>query len=249
MTDAAAAADRQRTHRQGLIAGLVTLPFRLFGVLVASLFLSIFVECVGMHLLWKEESWRHSQAMLQYELGHVSVQFTRSAVVQEPGRTAHRLVDTSYQWLFVRTGLLERVDHTATRARAPSSKGSRDFRYYISQAYVWSEAYLIAAAFTTLTFMVRLFILTLTLPLFLMAAFVGFVDGLVRRDVRRFGAGRESGFLYHRAKASLMPLAVLPWVIYLALPISVHPLLVLLPAAAMLGLAMNLTAGSFKKYL
>lgn len=82
-----------------------------------------------------------------------------------------------------------------------------------------------------------------------MAAFVGFVDGLVRRDVRRFGAGRESGFLYHRAKASLMPLAVLPWVIYLALPISVHPLLVLLPAAAMLGLAMNLTAGSFKKYL
>ncbi|MCR8044895.1 DUF4400 domain-containing protein, partial [Pseudomonas aeruginosa] len=72
---------------------------------------------------------------------------------------------------------------------------------------------------------------------------------LVRRDVRRFGAGRESGFIYHRAKASLMPLAVLPWVTYLALPISVHPLVILLPSAAMLGMAVSLTAGSFKKYL
>ena len=78
----------------------------------------------------------------------------------------------------------------------------------------------------------RLLVLVLTLPLILTAAFVGLIDGLVRRDVRRFGAGRESGFIYHRAKASLMPLAVLPWVTYLALPISVHPLVILLPSAA-----------------
>ena len=77
--------------------------------------------------------------------------------------------------------------------------------------------------------MVRLLVLVLTLPLFLLAAFVGMIDGLVRRDIRKFGAGRESGFIYHRAKASLMPLAVLPWIIYLTLPVSVHPLLVLLP--------------------
>lgn len=30
------------------------------------------------------------------------------------------------------------------------------------------------------------------------AAFVELVDGLLRRDVPRFGAGRESGFIYHR---------------------------------------------------
>ncbi len=63
------------------------------------------------------------------------------------------------------------------------------------------------------------------------------VDGLVRRDIRRFGAGRESGFISHRARASLIPLAVLPWVTYLALPVSVNPLLILLPSAALLGLA------------
>jgi integrating conjugative element membrane protein (TIGR03747 family) len=78
---------------------------------------------------------------------------------------------------------------------------------------------------------------------------VGFIDGLVRRDLRRFGAGRESGFVHHRARASLLPLAISPWVIYLALPVSVHPLLILLPGALLLGAAVNVTTASFKKYL
>ena len=81
------------------------------------------------------------------------------------------------------------------------------------------------------------------------ATFVGLVDGLVRRDIRRFGAGRESGFIYHRARASLIPLAVLPWVTYLTLPVSVNPLLILLPSAVLLGVAVCIAAATFKKYL
>lgn len=45
----------------------------------------------------------------------------------------------------------------------------------------------------------------------LLASFVGPIDDPVRRDIRKLGAGRETGFVYHRAKAALMPLAVLPW--------------------------------------
>lgn len=246
MRDVASTAQREQNQSQGLIVGTITLPFRLLGVLIGSLLFSIVVECVGMHLFWKDQGWRHSQQMLQSELGHLSSHFTRSVVVQEPGRTAHELVDTGYEWVFVRSGLLERMSQTAERAHAPSNGQTRNFRYYISQVYVWTESYLIAAAFTMLTFIVRLLVLVLTLPLIFTAAFVGLIDGLVRRDVRRFGAGRESSFIYHRAKASLMPLVVLPWVTYLALPISVHPLLILLPSAALLGWAVSLTAGSFK---
>lgn len=249
MSDTASTAQRQQNQRRGLIVGLIGLPFRVFGVLVASLLISILVECIGMHLFWKDQGWYHAQAMLQYELGHLSAHFTRSAIIKEPGRTAHQLVETSYAWTFVKTGLIDKMSETAQRARAPSQKQKRDFRYFISRAYVWAERYLVAAAFTVLTFLVRLLVLVLTLPLVLSAVLVGLVDGLVRRDVRRFGAGRESGFVYHRAKAALMPLVVLPWMVYLALPISVHPLLILLPSTAVLGFAVALTASSFKKYL
>lgn len=249
MKDPASTTQREQTRQQGLLASIVTLPLRMLGVLIGSLLLSIIIECVGMHLFWPDQGWRHAQGMLDYELNHLSSHFTRSAVVQEPGRTAHQIVEGAYEWLFVKTGLLDWMSQASARSRVRSHGDARDIRFYVSQAYVWSERYLIAAAFTTLTFMVRLLVLVLTLPLFLLAAFVGMIDGLVRRDIRKFGAGRESGFIYHRAKASLMPLAVLPWIIYLTLPVSVHPLLVLLPSAALLGLAVNITAASFKKYL
>lgn len=249
MSDPAAAAARQQERQQGLIAGIITLPFRMFGVLCGSLLIAIAIECVGMHFLWPDQGWHHASDMLDHELAQLSRHFTRSAVVQEPGRTAHWLVEQAYEWIFVRSGLIEWMGEASAQASAPSRGEARDFRYYISQVYVWTESYLIAAAFTVLVFLVRLLVLVLTLPLFLMAAFVGLVDGLVRRDVRRFGAGRESGFVYHRAKASLMPLAVAPWVIYLALPVSVSPLLILLPSAILLGIAVDIAAGSFKKYL
>ncbi|MEP7248075.1 MAG: DUF4400 domain-containing protein, partial [Gammaproteobacteria bacterium] len=44
-------------------------------------------------------------------------------------------------------------------------------------------------------------------------------------------------------------IVVLPWVVYLALPVSVHPLLIFLPSAVLLSIAVDLAAGSFKKYL
>ena len=132
MSDAASTAQREQNRRQGLIVGTITFPFRLLGVLVGSLLFSILMECIGMHLFWKDQGWQHSQQMLQYELGHLSEHFTRSVVVQEPGRTAHALVDTGYEWVFVRSGLLERMSQTAERARALSQGQARNFRYFIS---------------------------------------------------------------------------------------------------------------------
>jgi len=40
-----------------------------------------------------------------------------------------------------------------------------------------------------------------------------------------------------------------PWRLYLALPVSLHPLWVLLPSTVLLGVAVAITAGTFKKYL
>ncbi|EPN9802955.1 TIGR03747 family integrating conjugative element membrane protein [Pseudomonas aeruginosa] len=249
MSDPAVAAQRAQQQQQGAVASLVTPPIRLFGVLCGSLLLCIVIECVGMHFFWPQEGWHHAQAMLSHELDQFSVNFTRSALVQEPGRTAHALVEHGYDWLFVKSGLLEWIRDASAQASAGTRNQAHDFRYYMALVYVHVEEYLIASVYTVLTFLVRFFVLVLTLPLFLLAAFVGFVDGLVRRDVRRFGAGRESGFIYHRAKASLMPLAALPWVTYLALPVSVHPLLILLPSAGLLGVAVCIASATFKKYL
>lgn len=248
MTDPAAVAQRQQARPQGWIAALLTLPLRLFGVLCGSLLLSILIECIGTHLFWPQERWRHAQGMLEYELGQLSAHFTQSALVREPGRTAHRLVQSAYDLLFIKSGLRDRTRDTSAQAHAQATH-AKGVKRFVGSVYVHLATYALTAGYVLLTFLVRLLVLCLTLPLFAMAAFVGLIDGLVRRDLRRFTAGPESGFIYHRAKASIVPLAVLPWVAYLAMPVSVHPLLILLPSALLLSLAVNLTAGSFKKYI
>ncbi len=65
-------------------------------------------------------------------------------------------------------------------------------------------------------FSVCLAILTLATPIYLLLRLVALVDGLVQRDLRRWGGGRESSFVYHYAKKAALPLVVLSWVIYLA---------------------------------
>lgn len=248
MTDPATTAQRQQVQQQGLIAQILTLPFRLLGVLIGSLFLAVLIEWVGMMILWPAQGWHHAQAMLHHETDQLAADFFDSLLVHDPAHTAQVWLDAAYRLIFVKTGLLAWIRDADAQTHANSMKGA-DLRHYLGLVAVNLEDYLLAALYTGLTFLVRLLVLIMVLPLFIVAAFTGFVDGLVRRDIRRFGAGRESGFLHHRAKATMMPLAVFPWMAYLALPVSVNPLLVLLPCAALLALSVNVTISTFKKYL
>lgn len=236
-------AHQQQDSSRGLIGGTLSLPFKLIGILLFSLLVSLILEYVGIYFFWPEQGWRHSQAMLEAELDWLSDNFKASLIVHEPVETLTWLIAGVYEWLFVKTGFVEFAEQARIRSRQDGIAAG------LSQAYLVIEDYALATLYVTLIFLVRLLVLVLAVPLFLLAIFTGVVDGLMRRDLRRFGAGRESSFIYHRAKACLLPLLVAPWLIYLALPISVNPALVLLPCAAMLGVAFAITAATFKKYL
>lgn len=247
MADPAAVAKRESTRPPGLIASLLTFPFRLFGVLCGSLLLSILIEWLGMHFLWRAASWHHAETMLRYELNQISSQFTESLVLSHPADTARHLNAIVGAKLF--------GDHlTAWQAQAKAHPLSslphvEVIQHSFSFAFQSVKPYALAAGYTVLTFLARLLVIALTVPLYVLAALVGFIDGLVRRDLRRFSSGHESGFVYHRARSAILPAAILPWVIYLALPVSVSPLLILLPGAVLFALVINITAAHFKKYL
>ncbi|NMZ33989.1 TIGR03747 family integrating conjugative element membrane protein [Pseudomonas proteolytica] len=249
MASATETAKSQQQYREkGWLSKAISLPFAILGILLISLFFSIVTEWIGLYFFWPEEGWHHSSDMLNSELEWVSKSFTQSVLIQDPNHTARWLIGLVYDWCFEKTGLIEWIKLSSMQARMNSSKGG-DLQYYLGLAYVQIENYSLAAIYAALTYLARLLILTLTIPLFLMAAFTGLVDGLVRRDLRRFGAGRESGFIYHRAKMMIVPLIVSPWIIYPALPMTVSPFLIILPDAVALGFIASISAGSFKKYL
>ncbi|MNJ37410.1 hypothetical protein D3C77_322270 [compost metagenome] len=227
----------------GLIFGMRELFLRLLGLLFASLIFSIVLEFVGMLWFWPEQGWHHSHAMWLSELGWLSEHFKHSLLVQEPAQATAKVLEHLNDWIVVRSGWAQ----SDTQLKLLSQEASMQGQF--AQAYVVLQDYLLAALFTVFTFVVRLAVLTLAMPLLLLTVITGAVDGLMRRDLRKFGAGRESSFVYHRAKRTLLPLVISPWIIYLALPWSFNPNWILLPCAALLGFMVAITAATFKKYL
>ncbi|QZD73253.1 TIGR03747 family integrating conjugative element membrane protein [Pseudomonas sp. 3-2] len=243
MTTSAQNTPPQPIQRPGLIVSAISLVLRIIGLLMASLLFSILIESAGLLLFWGDQGWHHGQAMLISELDLLSEHFKSSLILQQPGQTIVQVLDFLNQWLLIKTGFAD----FAQQARV-SSQGN-GFWCWANQLYVSIEDFVLAAVYVTFTFVVRLTILILATPLFLLAIFTGFVDGLMRRDLRKFGAGRESSFVYHRAKRAVIPLLIVPWIIYLSLPFSLNPMAVFLPCSMMLGGAMAITAATFKKYI
>lgn len=109
---------------------------------------------------------------------------------------------------------------------------------------------LLQKPFTTLvSFMQRLVWLATMLPLLCLFVVIGLDEGLVQRDLRRFGSGLESVFLHRYVIRFGCSVTSTVWVFYLAQPLLVPAMLILLPAALWFGITVWMAAGSFKRWL
>lgn len=225
--------------------GLIARSVQLFYWLILALVVSVLVEWVGMTFWWTEQGAGHSAAMLDTELGYLSGDLRRSLLVSDAADYARRFADFAYRWLWQRTGL----ERAAVWAAETPPADATALRKTVHEAYAFVAAYVASAANITQVFAVRLAVLSLAMPAFLLAVLVGALDGFVIRDLRKWCGGRESSYVYHHAKRWIWPVFVGAWVFYLSLPISVHPGFSILPFAAVVGLLVAVTAGSFKKYL
>jgi integrating conjugative element membrane protein (TIGR03747 family) len=240
-----AAAPPRRDVRQGLLSNLLSVVAQGIKWLILSLAFSILIEWFGMFLWWPDEGLNHSRDMLAAEIGYLQADFARSLISSDPALFTKTVADKTYYVLFEVTRIAEIMEwaSTPTRSDEPGLRARAHERIRPVATVV------LAAMQITQVFSVRLAILVLAMPVFLLFSLVALVDGLVKRDLRRWGGGRESSFIYHWAKRSALPLLVLTWVVYLALPFSVHPSFVILPFATLFALSVAVTAGTFKKYL
>ena len=237
----------QHTAERGIISVVIIRITQFFIFLLLTLLFSIIIEWAGMGVsFWDEPGSKHSEQMLQQELSYLNDDFKRSAIVAEPIKFAHNFANQFYIYLFEKTGFKKAIIWAASTPRS-AKKGS--FRNRLHQLYKNLSAYILAMATVTQIFAVRLAVLILAMPAFVLLSFIGLIDGLVRRDIRRWSAGRESSFIYHWAKKIIYPSLILPWIIYLATPVSIHPNLVVLPFAFLFALSITITASTFKKYL
>ena len=244
MTSTAATSGARPSH-PGLLARTIQRMSTLVVWLVLALAFSIVTEWIGMTWIWPDEGVLHSERMLARELEHLDADFRASVVTAAPVAFATATAEALDRLLFERTGAARAVRWVTSAPGAQDSRARRLLRLLVVPAL----AYVQAARNTVKVFGTRVAVLVLAMPAFVLLGIVGFTDGLVERDLRRWSGGRESAFLYHHAKRTLLPSVVGAWVLYLAWPVSVHPSYVILPFATLFAAALALTGSTFKKYL
>lgn len=157
------------------------------------------------------------------ELGWLSTEFTRSLLLSEPSVTVVKWVTVAYQWLFVDSGFTGWIKQQNVLQTGSDNELTRNLNNWSGWLAGYLHEYLMATVWICVITLVRVTILVLSVPLFLMVVLVSLVEGLGRRDLRRYGAGYESSFVYHHAKKMVKPAIVVPMMLYLSWPTAVLP--------------------------
>lgn len=95
----------------------------------------------------------------------------------------------------------------------------------------------------------RLVIFMMSLPFFFTLLFVFIVDGLGQRDIRKFQGSRESTFFFHWIKPVTGKIFFILFFIYMSIPITISPTIIMMPMIVISSLMMMLSIKSYKKYL
>lgn len=220
----------QPVRRPGLFGWIALLPGVLAGFCLGAWMLAIALEWLGDAFFWRNTCASHSEQVLQ-----ATWQWWRGST----GAPA---------WLVEDLALASDTLQQGIAALVHSLNGQSGL-FWTETVTTVIRCALLSVGNVTLTFLLRLTILLQALPLFTLAIIIGLIDGLVRRDLRRFGAGHESGFVYHHAKRMISSSLIATGLVWLAVPFFLVPEYVFIPAAAGIGLAVSMTGGSFKKYV
>ena len=151
------------------------------------------------------------------------------------GRFVDAVVTVAHDWVFVTTGLGNWLTTQRSGLLAAPVDG------------LWA---LVDTALLGLQlFAMRLAVLILSLPLFVVVGTTAVADGVHGWLMRRTRGARESGFIYHRAKRAVPTFLLLVWAVYLIPPIPMDPRWIMPPFIIAFATAFRLRVAFFKKHL
>jgi len=167
--------------------------------LVLALLLAVVIEWLGMTFFWPEEGVDHSRRMVLSEYDALDLAVHEDAFAASwVASLASAFVDRGYTLLAQKSGV-------------------ESLAVWLSQwtGSVGVVTYAESALNSIQAFLLRLVVVVLALPAFVLVAIMSSVEGLSRRALRRYGGGHETAYVFHHAKRALMPSVVFPAVLAL----------------------------------
>lgn len=239
--------------KQGLVGGCCWIIVKLITWTLLGGCMALVISVLLLLLLGHQTAIEYVNSLLQGQLRYLGIYMGHSFLVHNPVNFVVTFSRQIYQWLFIDTGLINFFNQNINQLHHLQLGSDKSINQNVSQ-FVGS-AYPILSDYgriliTTVELMsVKLAVVVLAIPCFLLLAIAGFVDGLVQRDLRKFGGGRESALIYHRAKAVIIPVFFIGCLFYLVLPFDIAPEFIFLPCALIVGYSIAVMTSMFKKYV
>lgn len=231
--------------------GPIVLVFEIaFGLLFMTLFswgIGVFIEVIGSYTIWEDQGERHVQGLVREDLQHIAAA-PRSVLIDDTEAFSREVV----AWVaypYQRLGVVRWYQNE--RAREQSGVAEEQGLGGASKL-LSSELSRIAliSMHVLQDVLLKLSIAVFALPAFVLACLLGAVDGLVRRDLRRWGGGRESSFVYHHAKKLATWSLTGGFVLYLSWPFGgFNPAYMVLVFTVLVAATLSTTLSAFKKYV
>ena len=236
--------DHPTAKKKTIFGKTLDLFFRVIGIILFSAIISVIIEWVGIGFFYPDEGYHHAEKMMKQEMAYLTGSVGDDQLNKDSVGSARSTIEDVVGFVFLDSGVVDAL----VSVKTPSPDDGQIIAVAKSLASDYFD-YLMAAVFILIMFIIRLAILILSIPAFLLFGVVGVSDGLMKRDLRRWCGGNESGFIYHWAKRFAMPVLVVSWIVYLAIPASIHPNYIITPFAVLFGLVLMVMSSKFKKYL
>ncbi len=258
MSTAAAVKGPIRPRTRGPVELILEVMFGLLFVALFAWFVGLVIEVGGSFTIWKQQGpVEHSRRLVDQDLGYIAAA-PRSLLIDDTEAFARRIIGW-VAWPYERFGVVrfyERMHQADAAPAAAEAKpaGKRRLnqglgnatRSVMTVASRWAVVSMHVAQDVVLRLSVALF----ALPAFALACIVGTVDGLVRRDLRRWRGGRESSFVYHHAKRYTGWALTGGFGLYLTWPFGgFNPAYMVLVFTVLVAATLSTTVAAFKKYV
>lgn len=212
-------------QQRGYLSWTIGMLAKTVVILLAALMCSILLEWVGMTFFWPDAGAARSRAMVAAELDFLGLYANTNPLFNGFDQTTISLLLSIQRWL---------VDHGLG---------------VLAGQFELLAQYIDAALNVVSVFVLRLAVMILAMPVYLFFGLVGATRGLVNRELRKWGGGRESSGLFHLFMR-MIPLGFLgSWFLYLSWPFTINPNVIVLPFALFFGATIMAMTYRYKKYV
>lgn len=241
----------ERPKPRGPVSAMVAVVLAFLASMVTSLFLGTALEIIGLYTLWPAEGVSHAKSHVAEDLAYIQ-QFPRSLLAPDTAAFAQGMANWA-RWPFDKLAVPQLIARAAvvdSNASADPKVGKNAALRLLRRGYIELIRWIEVFYYVTQDTAIRLSVAFFALPAFFLAVMVGLVDGLAKRDLRKWCGGRESSFVYHHAKQYTGWFLTGGFALYLAWPFrGFNPTYMVLVFTVLVAATLSLTVSSFKKYL